>query len=565
MKEKIKSFGEKARAFVKNEKFPKITLWFFGILAGVFGVYTVLYYVIGPAEGYFHSDCTDSMFWALATYDSGEIVSPDYNYAAILPFSATLWYLPLIAIFGVTMKTHVIGMVIFTVLFALSIVFLCRTLKWSYPASLVAMSCVLLAISGSDKLREIMWGHTIYYSLGLLLLFFGLGLAIRVMRCKLLTEGDVDVKSILWIFGYAIFTMLSATNGTQVLVLCVIPIAGALFCERFFDTGIKLWDKKNVRAVFVIAVAGVATIFGLKLLAIWKGDIVAGYQDAYSTYSSMNEWINNLLSLPMQYFSLIGVSYEANAPLMDAASVVNLVKIGTGLIILIIPLVGFFFYNKYKFEETRIVLWVNLFVGAFVMMGWILGKLSNASWRLTPMFGFAIFATAAIIRDLLSRKDALMRFACICAAAMICFCTVNMKAIVKMPFDFGRDNDLHMLAETLEKEGLSYGYATFWYAQAITVISDNEVKTRNIIVENNNIVQYTYQSEYSWYADQPGQDEYFVLLNNYEYSLVGKYFEFGAPEADDSYIAQLSRHMVRKIDLENYKIVVFDCNIWEFS
>jgi hypothetical protein len=62
-------------------------------------------------------------------------------------------------------------MVIFALLFALSIVFLCRSLKWSWTASFVAMSAVLLAVSGSDKLREIMWGHTIYYSLGLLLLF----------------------------------------------------------------------------------------------------------------------------------------------------------------------------------------------------------------------------------------------------------------------------------------------------------------------------------------------------------------------------------------------------------
>lgn len=563
MKEKIKSFGEKVRDFVKTEEFPKIILWFFGILTAVFGVYTVLYYVIGPSQGYFHSDCTDSLFWALASYDSGEIVSPDYNYAAILPFGASVWYIPLIAMFGVTMKTHIIGMVIFTVLFALSIVFLCRSLKWSYPASFIAMSCVLLAISGSDKLREIMWGHTIYYSLGLLLLFFGLGLAIRVIRCKLLSEGTLDARSVLWILGYAIFTMLSATNGTQVLVLCVIPIAGALFCERFFDTKVKLFDKKNIRVLFVIAIAGIATIFGLELLGIWKGDIVAGYQDAYSTYSSMGEWINNLLLFPSQYFSLIGVTFEPNAPLMDAASIVNLVKIATGVLILVIPLVGFFFYNKYKYEETRIVLWINLLVGAFVMMGWILGKLSNASWRLTPVFGFAIFATVAILRDLLSHKDALARVACICTAAMICFCTVNMKAIVKMPFDFGQDNDLHMLAETLEEEGLTYGYATFWYAQAITVISDNQVKTRNITVESRNFVQYTYQSQYSWYEDQPGQEEYFVLLTNYEYSLVGKYFELGVPDEDTSYIANLARHMVRKIDLENYKIVVFDCNIWD--
>lgn len=554
--------GGKLKEVVSSIDFPKRLLLFFGVMAGVLGLYTVLYYIIGPSEGYLHSDCTDSLFWALATHESGEVVSPDFHYAAILPFGASVWYIPLISLFGVSMKTQIIGMVIFALLFALSIVFLCRSLKWSWPASFVAMSAVLLAVSGSDKLREIMWGHTIYYSLGLLLLFFGLGLAIRVMECRLLKEGKIDVKSILWIVGYGIFTMLSATNGSQVLVLCVLPIAGAVFCERFFDTEVKIFDNKNLRAIFVILVAGIATLLGLKMLSVWKGDITAGYQDAYSTYSPINEWINNVLILPTQYFSLIGITIEPNAPLMDKASVMNLIKIATGILILLLPLIGFFFYKKYKHASTKIVLWANLIVAAFVLMGWVFGRLSNAAWRLTPVFGFAIFTTVAILRDLLGSKDALMRFSCICTAAMICFCGLNMSAILKMPKDYGRDNDLHMLAEKLEEEGLDYGYATFWYAQAITLLSDNQVKTRNINVDTNSITKYTYQSNYSWFEDQPGQEEYFLLLTKHEYALVGKDFEIPPGEDDMSYTAILSRHMTRKIELDNYMIVVFDCNIW---
>lgn len=565
MKEKIASFTQRVKDLIKDKKFHKVALWSVALLSAFLGVYTIVYYVVGPSQGYFHSDCTDSLFWAQATYDSGMIVSPDYNYAAILPFGASVWYVPLISLFGISMKTQIIGMVIFALLFALSIVFLCRSLKFGYPASFVTMACIMLAMSGSDKLREIMWGHTIYYSLGLLLLFVALGLAIRVVRCELLTHGTLDVQSIVWIFGYAIFTMLCATNGTQVLVLCVIPIIGALFCERFFDSKTKLLDKKNVQTLFVIAISGIATIFGLKLLEFWKNGITAGYQDAYSTYSPISEWINNLLLMPSQYFSLIGVSYEPNAPLMDTASVLNLVKIGTGALILLLPLIGFFFYNKFKYEETKIILWINLLVGAFVMMGWILGKLSNASWRLTPVYGFAVFATVSIIRDFLAHKNALTRLACICSAALICFCGINMKAIIKMPFDFGQDNDLHMLAQTLEDEGLDYGYATFWYAQAITVISDEQVKVRNISVSQSDIFKYTYQSQYSWYNDQPKQEEYFVLLSNSEYAVLGNYFDTEPHPKDTSHLAQLSRHMIRKIDLENYKIIVFDCNIWEIS
>ena len=98
-------------------------------LALLFALAICIDYIVGPAEGYFHSDCTDTILWAQATFDSGKIFNPDFNYAALLPFGASVWLIPLIAVFGMTMKTHVIGMVIFAVLFALSMFLLMKKMK----------------------------------------------------------------------------------------------------------------------------------------------------------------------------------------------------------------------------------------------------------------------------------------------------------------------------------------------------------------------------------------------------------------------------------------------------
>ena len=78
----------------------------------------VIYYILGPGEGYFHSDCTDSIVWANATVESGKIFDPDFKYAALLPFSASAWMVPLIRIFGYGMTAHNIAMIIFAVIFA---------------------------------------------------------------------------------------------------------------------------------------------------------------------------------------------------------------------------------------------------------------------------------------------------------------------------------------------------------------------------------------------------------------------------------------------------------------
>ena len=48
----------------------------------------VAYYIICPAKGEFHADCTDTIYWAKATFDSGKLISPDFSYACLLPFGA---------------------------------------------------------------------------------------------------------------------------------------------------------------------------------------------------------------------------------------------------------------------------------------------------------------------------------------------------------------------------------------------------------------------------------------------------------------------------------------------
>jgi len=89
------------------------------IIAGVLsllGVGLVLYYIIGPSQYYMTGDCTDSLLWSQATYESGKLVSPDFHYAAVIPFGGNLIFLPFIAIFGYGITAQICGLALFAVL-----------------------------------------------------------------------------------------------------------------------------------------------------------------------------------------------------------------------------------------------------------------------------------------------------------------------------------------------------------------------------------------------------------------------------------------------------------------
>ena len=94
---------------------------------------------------------------------------------------------------------------------------------------------------------------------------------------------------------------------------------------------------------------------------------------------------------------------------------------------------------------------------------------------------------------------------------------VTFGQIWSMPADYGRDNDQHQVVNYLEEQGLNYGYATYWNANILTLISNSKVKVRDISLDNDQPVKGWLNTDRAWYNSQPKQDKYFVLLTNSEY------------------------------------------------
>lgn len=92
----------------------------------------VAYYIICPAKGEFHADCTDTIYWAKATFDSGKLISPDFSYACLLPFGGSLLMLLFLPFFGLSMTTHMLGMLLFFLLLTAVLCWMLREMHWDY-------------------------------------------------------------------------------------------------------------------------------------------------------------------------------------------------------------------------------------------------------------------------------------------------------------------------------------------------------------------------------------------------------------------------------------------------
>ena len=450
----------------------------------------VIYYICGPMEGELHSDFTDTILWSEASYVSGKVFSSDFAYAGLLPFSANLWFIPLVAMFGVTMKAQVIGMIIFALVFIGSVYFMCRSLKWSIPWTMFTITALLMIFCSSKKLREILWGHVIYYSLILVLLFVSIGIAVRLLRIKL----SQSAKCVIAYSLAALWFILVATNGVQIFAMVILPVAGGMLAGVFFDNKKRIFDNDHIKTVFIALGFIVFGLIGLKYLSLIKGGISAEYADGHLRFSDAIYWDDHFMLLSESWFSLLGV--DATLSTLEVGAMT-----AAGLVIVALPLVLLFNYKKIEDEGTRLVLWAHLLVSAVTLGGWIFGNLSGANWRLTSMMGTSVVASIAAVRHFALRaveKDgyAMKRLSAVMVSGIVLLSVVSFGNVTKLPADYGRNNVLHRLTDKLEEEGLTRGYATFWRSQAITLLSDSRIQTMMIRTDEGKGVWTDYYQNY---------------------------------------------------------------------
>ncbi len=516
-------------------------------------LFSVAYFIIYPSKGFYHADCYDTLYWANATYESGKIFSEHFHYSALLPFGAQLWMVPLIAIFGMTMKTQLIGMLIFMLVFALSIFYVCRSLNWEFPWTASALFLVMTLLSTSEKLREIMWSHVIYYSLGLTILFLLFGTAVHLKNFTWNRIMSEPRRFIIFAVLYFLLTVGAAMDGFQIIALTLIPVAGALVISALSEKE-RLLSRNNAGIAAVLLLTAMGTGAGLLLLNLLKGDITAGYANAFSNFSDVSDWSKNAGKFIEMYFSLIDVGVYSGKPLTELSSFKSILLIFSGMITLVVPLAGLLAFGKKGDFLTRMIVSAHFINSGVIMFVFVCGSISDSNWRLTPMLGTGILASAAVIRWISSvYKPAGKRFAALLLSLLLLCGYISAIYMMLLDKDYGENNPHYVLSEELEIRGLDYGYATFWNASCMTVGSDSAVVTRNIRIEEDQIVPYDYQSMNYWFDTQDDQTTCFVALTYEEYYQI-VYTDYWTQLTSEKYLYSF--------DCGDFHVTVFSSNIF---
>ena len=519
----------------------KLAGWISPRLLLLISLVSVLYYIVGPSRGYFQSDCTDTIYWAKATVDAGRLLNPDFGDAVLLPFGANLWLMPMVSIWGMTFSVHIAGMLIFALVYCAALLILAKQLGFSIWWTASLTSAMLLLVSGSEKLRVIMWGHVIYYSLGILFILVGLALIQKIEKGK---------RTTLYVVILALFTACVATDGVQTIALYFLPLAGSLLLERYFEPTVVEQSGKTRKTLQLMVIMLVASILGMLFLylVLTRDGIIAGYANAYSAYADSNTWPDNLGKVVPNLLSLYGISVREGVSLASLESIMLMVKLGGLTVLVVVPAMLLAKYRQIDSCLVKRVLRIHIITTIIILFLVVIGNLGNSNWRLVPVLGTAILSTVTglhwlmgdqrkivkpqptqvpagvranksinVRREIQASSTIGRRVATIGLVVILLNAGLTAVEMLRMPYDYGQDNHLHQLADYLKDEDLLNGYATFWNAQAITLLSDDQVHVRNIQVDHDGIKLRKYQSNWNWYQDQTAISRYFILLSTQEY------------------------------------------------
>lgn len=483
----------------------------------------VIYFILGAGAAEIHSDSTDSLLWAEATLEAGRTLDPDFKYAGYVPFGSSIWAIPLLAIFGYGWASYKLTNLIFLLLFVLAAWLGFRSFELSHKRTAFAVGTLLMLCSASVKMREIFWGHVIYYSLAVLFLF----LAIYLMEKKFF------IPFILLSIGVAI-------NGLQGISMFHFPLIAAILA-------ITLIDRKRLR-IYYLNVLGLTIPIGLGIkLFLERGGVSAGYASAYMTYSEEAKWLENVSILPRHIRTLFDATVAADVSLASVDSLSFVFRLALVLIICGLPI---YLFLRWRHEDTALPLYTLAFLTAIILFTMIYGKLGSSSWRLTPVVIVGAFVGLGYLAQRAKEKFTVKTFL---ALFLGVFTLIQAGQIYAMPFDGWNDNALAPLQDALLDMDVEDTpiYGNFWVTHTLRLSSDDRLETRAVTFQEGDLKPYYYQVQGRFYLESATKDDFILVLRQHELA-----------EAEEV-LATLNSHIVHRRTIGGYHVFVGEGNLWD--
>lgn len=366
----------------------------------------------------------------------------------------------------------------------------------------------------------------------------------EIIKTKSGNEKQIIYKYIMLL----ILVFLGVFGDFLFVIEMVMPVI--LLCiYRLLMVQNKYEEKKYVQLMIAVC-AGVCGAFIFEKIFFLIGGANKNSYISNQLFTSSLEWRNKIDS----FISCILDMNYANFSGIQIADVWNLFKIINMAIVLfssvhIFCILWRFIKEKNAESDTLSVLMAISVVFSFA--AYLFTDMAQARYiTIIPMTGIVI-----VVRnydDLIAhvRNKRLCNWILI-AVAIISF-SGKINEITRLDDSQNNSADYELVA-FLSEHDLHYGYASFWNASKMTVLSNKNINIRHIKENNGMFGMYNWFNKNEWYRENTN----FVLIDNSD-EANGENDLFGVSETN---ITNAFGLPVESYSVNHYQILVYDYNL----
>lgn len=488
---------------------------------------------------WFHSDSAFKVLYALEILESGHFFPSDWAFAnqdlpvlfGHLPIVPLLYFLPpgfwVHAVSGTLMTgVYLAG------IWALS--GLIQTSRFHRLLILVAFSSGWSTLTLENLFGQVSYG------------------AILTIWIYLIVSGwhTLQQKSLGWGLIYSALTLLSGlSNPSRALIYMILPIAfGTLVFSLKFAT-------VRIHALRFMGRTSVFFLLGVLWHHLEMSALNSHLAAADARWLDTDQMLSHLSKLPFQLLSVLTDLPEGQSRLMSKIGLYQASRLVAALTaFILIPL-----SIKRGLEErspfrlflagtTVSALFLVLFLQVTTSIPDMSDPIQSARY-LVPATVLLIFLTLGDISKRIGPNEALARGLLFFSLTVLPLFLPADWATSTPKWGQPQQFDDHRLglAEFMKREGLEDGIGTYWNANALTVLTDGNVRVRPIHWVDGLPIPMGHLTAAHWFQFRDSGSRSFILLSSSEH---------GFPSIEK--LASKGLHLVKTLRFEENEILVFD-------
>ena len=524
----------------------KRLLTIIGIVLMAAALFTVIHFIWSDlyiAE--FDADNAETAIWAQATLESGKLVDPDFCYSTqLIPVGGNVFFAPFVKAFGVGLTALRAGYTVLAVIFAALLVFALRALLPSWDLAMIGCGLIMLLTTATEVLRDIIWAHTVYYGLSIFCILMCIGSLGLYLRGKRVLGGIL----------FFLAALFGSINGNVILLYTALPLAAAMFLESMNqEHSFKGFMKEPF--LFVCA----AIVCGVVLNRVICSGIFSEDASQYMQLSAASQWIENLRLLPERWLEIFLDLPKESVPVMSSVGIKLVLRLGTALVLSVLPFFSFFVLRNTKSWMTRIVILYHWILCALLLFFFVFGVISESNRRLIPLWFSCLIVDWLTMMWMLKKRKNLLVVGVVSICLTALFAGMTAVSVARKPADlsilYGNDS----IYNILETHGLTNGYTTeYCYSINITVLSESRINVLGVKIADDGFRIADFQNKGAWYKETPTEERTFLIC--WERELMRQY-PWLEDEAVEVYRATQNYYDSGQLLSHGFFILVYDHDV----